>query len=103
MQNLLCKSGDRENYQTRTKESRRSVFPCYTRLTAAAASRKKLREVVMFRKRNLKDAIKGPAHILYHAALITVDLSLPYTVDFIARRFMIFWRQRKDFLVSLER
>ncbi len=63
----------------------------------------------MFRKRNLKDVIKGPAHILYHASLIalsaSVALSLPYTADFIARRFMIFWTivgNDKTFLVSLE-
>lgn len=50
----------------------------------------------MLKKRNLKDVIKGPAHILYHATLIALSgsvaaLSLPYTADFIVTRLMIFW------------
>ncbi len=54
----------------------------------------------MFMERNLKDVIKGPAHFLYQAALTalisSVDVSLSFTADFIADRFMFLWRQRKE-------
>ncbi len=63
----------------------------------------------MFRKKNLRDVMKGPAHVLYHITLIalsaSVALSLPYTVDFIARRSLTFWTligNQKIFLVSVE-
>ncbi len=62
----------------------------------------------MFMKRNLKDVIKRPAHFLYQAALTaliaSVDVSLSFTADFIAGRFMFFWRQRKElFRIGRER
>jgi hypothetical protein len=63
----------------------------------------------MFKKRNLRDLLKGPAHILYHVILIalsaSVALSLPYTADVIARKFLMFWTfigNEKIFLVSVE-
>ena len=63
----------------------------------------------MFNKRHLQDIIKGPAHVLYHVVLIalsaSVALSLPYTADFIAEKFLLFWAligNEKVFLVSVE-
>ncbi|MBI5640876.1 MAG: hypothetical protein HZA17_10660 [Nitrospirae bacterium] len=63
----------------------------------------------MFSKRRLKDFIKGPAHILYHVMLILMSaafaLSLPYTVEFVAKKFLIYWTwigNEKIFLVSVE-
>jgi hypothetical protein len=53
--------------------------------------------------------MKGPAHILYHVALIVLSaaiaLSLPYTMAFIARTFLLYWAilgNEKIFLVSVE-
>ncbi len=63
----------------------------------------------MLRIKRLKDFIKGPAHILYHVMLIvlsaSIALSLPYTADFIARKFLSVWAligNEKIFLVSVE-
>jgi len=63
----------------------------------------------MLNKRYFKDMIKGPAHVLYHVVLIalsaSVALSLPYTADFIAEKFLVFWAligNEKIFLVSVE-
>jgi len=63
----------------------------------------------MLKIKRLKDFIKGPAHILYHVLLIvlsaSVALSLPYTADFIARKFLTIWAfigNEKIFLVSVE-
>jgi hypothetical protein len=63
----------------------------------------------MFKKRYLKDMIRGPAHIFYHVGLIVLSASiallLPYTADFIAREFLTFWAligDEKIFLVSVE-
>jgi hypothetical protein len=63
----------------------------------------------MFKKDRFKELIKGPAHILYHVALIALSaaivLSLPYTADFIARRFLLFWAfigNEKLFLAAAE-
>jgi hypothetical protein len=63
----------------------------------------------MFKKGRFKQMIKGPAHILYHIALIALSasivFSLPYTADFIARRFLIFWAfigNEKIFLAAAE-
>jgi len=71
--------------------------------------RKNSRRLDMFNKRHLQDIIKGPAHVLYHVVLIalsaSVALSLPYTADFIAEKFLLFWAligNEKVFLVSVE-
>ncbi len=63
----------------------------------------------MFKKRHIKDFIKGPAHIFYHVALIVMSaafaLSLPYTADFMAKKFLVYWTligNEKIFLVSVE-
>ncbi len=63
----------------------------------------------MFKKRSLKDVIAGPAHIFYHVTLIvlsaSIALSLPYTADFVARKFLMFWTligNEKMFLISVE-
>lgn len=63
----------------------------------------------MFKKRHLKDIIKGPAHILYHVVLIalsaSIALSLPFTADFIAGKFLTFWAligNEKIFLAAVE-
>lgn len=63
----------------------------------------------MFKNRNLKDVIKGPAHVLYHVVLIalsaSIALSLPYAADFISRNFLTAWAvigNEKIFLVSVE-
>ena len=63
----------------------------------------------MFKKQHIKDLLKGPAHILYHVLLIVLSaafaLSLPYTVDFAAKKFLIYWAfigNEKIFLVSVE-
>jgi hypothetical protein len=63
----------------------------------------------MLRKRRIKDFVKGPAHILYHVALIALSagfaLSLPYTADFMAKKFLVYWTligNEKIFLVSVE-
>ncbi|MDA8079950.1 MAG: hypothetical protein M0Z79_13570 [Nitrospiraceae bacterium] len=63
----------------------------------------------MFTKRHIKDFIKTPAHILYHVILIAVSagfaLSLPYTADFLAKKFLVYWTligNEKVFLVAVE-
>ncbi len=63
----------------------------------------------MFKKSRFKEMIKGPAHILYHVVLIVLSasivISLPYTADFIARKFLIFWAligNEKIFLAAAE-
>ncbi len=63
----------------------------------------------MFTKRHIKDYIKAPAHILYHVILIAVSagfaLSLPYTADFLAKKFLAYWTligNEKVFLVAVE-
>lgn len=63
----------------------------------------------MFKKRHIRDFIKGPVHILYHVALIVLSaafaLSLPYTADFAAKKFLGYWAligNEKIFLVSVE-
>ncbi len=63
----------------------------------------------MFYKRHIQEIIKGPAHILYHVALIVLSaaiaLSLPKAVEFIARKFLVYWTKvgnEKIFLVSVE-
>jgi len=59
--------------------------------------------------RHIKDIVKGPAHLLYHIALIMVSaalaLSLPYTAEYLAREFLAYWAligSEKVFLVGLE-
>jgi hypothetical protein len=63
----------------------------------------------MFKKQRIRDIIKGPVHILYHVALIVLSaaiaLSLPYTADFAAKKFLGYWAligNEKIFLVSVE-
>jgi len=63
----------------------------------------------MITKRHIKDFIKGPAHILNHVLLIAVSagfaLSLPYTAEYLAKKFLVYWTQigsEKIFLVSVE-
>lgn len=63
----------------------------------------------MFNKIKLRDFLKGPAHILYHVLLIVLSaaiaLSLPSAMDFIARKFLVYWTvvgNEKIFLVSVE-
>lgn len=63
----------------------------------------------MFKKRHIRDFIKGPVHILYHVAIIVLSaafaLSLPYTADFAAKKFLGYWAligNEKIFLVSVE-
>lgn len=57
----------------------------------------------------LRDIVKGPAHILYHVALIVVSaalaLSLPYTAEYLANKFLVYWvliGNEKIFLVGVE-
>jgi hypothetical protein len=63
----------------------------------------------MTTKRHMKDFIKAPAHMLYHVVLIVMSaafaLSLPYTSDFLARKFLVYWTRMGNeemFLVSIE-
>ncbi len=63
----------------------------------------------MFNKLRLKELLQGPAHILYHVLLIVLSaaaaLSLPSAMDFIARKFLVYWAvvgNEKIFLVSVE-
>lgn len=63
----------------------------------------------MFSNRHLKEIINGPAHILYHVGMIVLSaaiaLSLPYTADLIARKFLLIWSSignEKIFLTSVE-
>ncbi len=63
----------------------------------------------MIRTRHLRDILKGPLHILYHVVLVVssaaIALSLPYTVDFMARKFLTYWAiigNEKLFLISVE-
>lgn len=63
----------------------------------------------MFKIKQLKDMIKGPAHIAYHVLLIVLSaaiaLSLPAAADFIARKFLIYWTvigNEKVFMVAVE-
>ncbi len=63
----------------------------------------------MLKRKYIKDFIKGPAHILYHVALIVVSaafaFSLPYTADFMAKKFLSYWNRignEEIFLVSVE-
>jgi hypothetical protein len=68
-----------------------------------------MNEVAMFNKQYIKDFIKGPAHILYHVAIVLLSallaLSLPYTADFLAKKLLVYWSligNEKIFLVSVE-
>jgi hypothetical protein len=63
----------------------------------------------MITKRHIKDFVKAPAHILYHVVLIVVSagfaLSLPYTSDYLAKKFLVYWTRMGNeeiFLVSVE-
>jgi hypothetical protein len=63
----------------------------------------------MITKRHIKDFVKAPAHILYHVVLIVVSagfaLSLPYSADFLAKKFLVYWTRMGNeeiFLVSVE-
>lgn len=63
----------------------------------------------MFRKINIKDFIKVPAHILSHVMIIAVSaaiaLSLPYTAEFLSLKFRYYWNligNEKIFLLLLE-
>jgi hypothetical protein len=63
----------------------------------------------MFEKRDIKDFIKVPAHILSHVAIITISasiaLTLPYTVGFLSRNFNAVWEligNDKIFLLAAE-
>jgi hypothetical protein len=63
----------------------------------------------MFKENRFKKMIKAPVHILYHVVLIALSasivISLPYTADLIARRFLTFWAfsgDEKIFLAGVE-
>ncbi len=63
----------------------------------------------MITKMHIKDFVKGPAHIFYHVVLIVVSagfaLSLPYTADFLAKKFLVYWTRignEEIFMVSVE-
>lgn len=63
----------------------------------------------MFKKRSVRDVIQGPAHLLYHAAIVLLSaglaLSLPFTADFLAKKLLVYWAligNERVFLVSVE-
>ena len=63
----------------------------------------------MFRTKNLKELLVVPSHILSHIAIISISaaiaLSLPYTVGFIAQKFLVYWAfigNEKIFMLSVE-
>lgn len=69
----------------------------------------KLNEVILVKKRFLKDSIKGPIRILYHSAIVALSaaiaLSLPFTASFVARNFLVYRSLIEDenlFLISVE-
>jgi hypothetical protein len=63
----------------------------------------------MFKKKNLNDFIKMPAHILYHVVIIAISagiaLSLPYVVSYFAQEVLVYWAligNQKVFLIGVE-
>jgi hypothetical protein len=67
------------------------------------------KEVILIRKRFFEDFIKGSTSMLYHIVMIILSaalaLSLPMTVRFIAKKFLIYWSligNDKLFLISVE-
>lgn len=63
----------------------------------------------MFRTKNLKELLAVPSHILSHIVIIAISaaiaLSLPYTVGYIAQKFLIYWAfigNEKIFMLSVE-
>lgn len=63
----------------------------------------------MFRTKNLKELLVVPSHILSHIAIISISaaiaLSLPYTVGFIAQKFLVYWAfigNEKIFMLIVE-
>jgi hypothetical protein len=68
-----------------------------------------LKEVVLVKKRFFEDFIKGSTGVLYHIVMVGLStafvLSLPMTVRFIAKKFLICWSligNDKIFLISVE-
>jgi hypothetical protein len=67
------------------------------------------REVVLVKKRLLRDVINGSTRTFYHIAMVGLSaalaLSLPMTFRFIAKKFLIYWSligNDKIFLISVE-
>jgi len=67
------------------------------------------KEVRMVKKRFIEDFIKGSSPMLYHIILLVISaalaLSLPWTIRFIADKFLIYWSfvgNDKVFFISIE-
>ena len=67
------------------------------------------REVVLVKKRLIRDFINGSTGMFYHVAMVALSaalaLSLPMTFRFIAKKFLIYWSligNDKIFLISVE-
>jgi len=68
-----------------------------------------IKEVILIKKGFFEDFIKGSTHMLYHIVTVGLSaalaLSLPTTVMFIAKEFLIYWSligNDKLFLMSVE-
>ena len=63
----------------------------------------------MFRTKNLKEQLAVPSHIFSHIAIIAISaaiaLSLPYTVGYVAQKFLVYWAfigNEKLFMLTVE-